>query len=187
MTSFLLLHGWGGNSPDHWQNHLAEYLLESEANVIYPHFPDPELPQKTDWLKTLEDALSEVETKNLVVLAHSLGCIIWLHYLEKYPQTNIQKGYLVAPPRTDCGLLAIQNFYPLPKPNLNEQNYQIIGSNNDPYIPQAEFETLAKETKIRFHFLKDAGHINPLMGYGKWPWIEKECLTVISNEGRNPQ
>ncbi|QQR83729.1 serine hydrolase family protein [Candidatus Peregrinibacteria bacterium] len=180
MTSFLLLHGWGGNSPDHWQNYLAERLLEEDQSVIYPHFPNAEVPIKEEWIETLEEALKGVQPEELVVVAHSLGCIIWLHYLNKYPQTAIQKGYLVAPPRTDCGLLAIQNFYPLPSVQLKTHNYQIIGSNNDPYIPQEEFERLATDTQVPFHLFKDGGHINPLTGFGKWEWMEEECLKVIS-------
>ena len=41
---FLILHGWGGNKPAHWQEHLAAKLIEAGADVRYPKMPDPMAP-----------------------------------------------------------------------------------------------------------------------------------------------
>ena len=42
--SVLILHGWGGNKPEHWQEHLATTLLAAGITVHYPKLPEPTAP-----------------------------------------------------------------------------------------------------------------------------------------------
>ena len=180
-TKYLLLHGWPGKHPDKWQTHLAARLKEVGANVMFPDLPNATLPKVKEWREAIETLLEGVDLENLVIVGHSLGTSSWLDYLAHHPDTYVKRAFLVAPPLTDCGINEISNFFPLPEIDLgNEQEkYEIIGSDNDEHVSQRDFEVLAERLKIRFNLLKGAGHINEDSGYGKWDWMEDECLRLL--------
>ena len=81
MSDFLILHGWGGNKPDHWQEHLAGKLRAEGQTVHAPPMPEPMSPSPSAWMNALHDALRGLpEDAALTVLAHSLGAINWMHH-----------------------------------------------------------------------------------------------------------
>lgn len=180
MTTYLLLHGYGGTHPEHWQGYLSNHLEDRNAHVLYPDLPNPNEPNLTEWLNHLEDQLENVDPSTLVVAAHSLGCTLWLHYLATHPNIRPQKVFLVSPPLNDCGIEEIASFFPLPNLDLTDQadHTQIIGSDNDNFILEGEFHTLAKNLGIPLKILPGAGHINSPV-HGDWEWINKECFKYL--------
>jgi predicted alpha/beta hydrolase family esterase len=179
---FLFLHGYGGTNPDHWQSILAESLLQKGAAVLFPMFPDPENPDLNAWLRVLEAALDNIGNESLIVAGHSLGCALWLHYLAAHPLKGAKKCFLVSPPMNDCGIEQIADFFPLPELDLSDQadRYQIIGSDNDPFILEEEFDELAEKYAIPLKKLPGAAHINSGSGFGQWDWMEHQCLKYLS-------
>ena len=99
---FLILHGWGGNKPSHWQEHLAESLASAGKTVFYPKMPEPALPDLNAWLERLAVELAviqdhirdEAPDATLTVLAHSLGCINWLHYVSQLSVSHLSVSHL---------------------------------------------------------------------------------------------
>lgn len=175
MSTFLLLHGYGGTHPEHWQGYLANHLKDKRQTVLFPNLPDSNQPKLNEWINCLEQELENIDSSDLVVAAHSLGCTLWLQYLAKHPNIQPKKVFLVSPPLNDCGIEELTNFFPLPELNLSNQTYQIIGSDNDNFILREELETLANQLKVPLKILSGAGHINAPM-YGDWEWMNKECL-----------
>src|SRR3954470_12232349 len=45
----LILHGWQGSGPDHWQTWLAGRLRDRGAHVQYPSLPDCDVPCPDRW------------------------------------------------------------------------------------------------------------------------------------------
>ncbi len=178
MTTFLLLYGYGGTHPEHWQGYLANRLKDGGQNVLFPDLPNADRPKLDKWMDYLEQELKDIDSSDLVVAAHSLGCTLWLQYIAKHPDIKPKKVFLVSPPLNDCGIEELSNFFPLPELDLNNQAYQIIGSDNDNFILQEEFETLADKLKIPLKILPGAGHINAPM-HGDWEWMNEECLRYI--------
>lgn len=176
MSTYLLLHGWGGKAKEHWLSWLADELAKQGKEVIYPLFPKADEPQKAKWLKALDEQLSGIDLSQLKIAAHSLGCSLWLHYLQENPRTKIQKAILVAPPYSDPSIPEVASFFPTPKLKL-ENSYLIIGSDNDPFIAKEDFELAARSLQAPFHFIPNAGHLNIGSGYGPWPWLLKQILT----------
>ncbi len=175
-TNFLLLHGYGGKHIEHWQTYLANSLKEQNQTVVYPDFPNPDMPKLDLWLDFLHETLKNNINDKLVVATHSLGCSFWLQYISRYPNTQTKKVFLVSPPLNDCGIMEIADFFPLPNLNLSKKDYQIIGSSNDNFILKEEFETLAKQLNVPLKIIPNAGHINAPM-YGNWEWMNNECLS----------
>ena len=77
----LILHGWQNRRPDgHWQRWLADELTARGARVHYPQLPEADAPVLDDWIERLETELDDSDPDSLVVVAHSLGCLLWLAY-----------------------------------------------------------------------------------------------------------
>ena len=47
--SFLILHGYAGSGPGHWQTWLADRLASAGERVAYPALPSPDAPLLTTW------------------------------------------------------------------------------------------------------------------------------------------
>ena len=41
---YLILHGWGGNKPEHWQEHLAHALRAAGEGRAVPQDAEPDGP-----------------------------------------------------------------------------------------------------------------------------------------------
>src|SRR5204862_6543074 len=93
----LILHGWYGSGPDHWQTWLAGRLGERAS---YPDLPSPETPRLDEWLDVLDAELPACS----VVVCHSLACVLWLHHARRAGAQSVDRVLLVAPPSesVDC-------------------------------------------------------------------------------------
>ncbi len=177
MTTFLLLHGYGGTHPEHWQSYLANRLKDNGQKVLFPDLPNANQPRLEEWMEYLEDILGESPDSGLIVAAHSLGCALWLRYIARHPDVRPKKAFLVSPPLNDCGIEELSDFFPLPELDLSSQPYLVIGSDNDNFILEHEFRTLADKLKIPLKILPGAGHINAPL-HGDWKWMNKQCLQL---------
>jgi len=66
--SFLILHGWQGSGPGHWQTWLAGRLRDRGERVSYPELPEPDTPRLERWREALELELSAEERGELAGL-----------------------------------------------------------------------------------------------------------------------
>src|SRR5579859_7966531 len=111
----LLLHGWQGSEPDHWQSWLAAQLREAGRELRYPQLPDPDNPDLGAWLDTLRGSLAELPDGGFDVVAHSLGAVLWLHHVagDDY-SPRAARVALVAPPSPHTAIAEIATFFPPP-------------------------------------------------------------------------
>src|SRR5688572_1668316 len=100
QDTILILHGWGGKKPAHWQEHLVGALRGEGVTVHYPKMPDPTAPNLAAWLAKVEEEIAEIpEGTPLTVVTHSLGAITWMHYAAtRAPRQVADRVLLVAPP-----------------------------------------------------------------------------------------
>jgi len=184
---FLILHGWGGNKPAHWQEHLFNELTAAGKRVHYPKMPDPGAPDKAAWLARLAEEFAQIDTSQpLTILAHSLGAITYLHYIAGVTERIADRVLLVAPPYvipdvppTDAPP-GVGAFFP---PTLdatavarvaNETHF--IASDSDDYATFEQTKAYSDRVNAPIHLLPGAGHISPYWGYGPWPWVVAWCL-----------
>lgn len=201
----LILHGWGGNKPAHWQEILAGKLRESDATVFYPTMPNPSAPDLTAWQARLTEQLNEIDTAHhgarISVLAHSLGGINWLHFAAANAASGRQwadRVLLVAPPYVmpeappvDAPP-SVRAFFPPPfipaSISIAARETVLIASDTDDYATFDQSTGYAAKLGIPIHLLKGAGHISPYYGYGEWPWalewaLRRADLPPIPREG----
>jgi predicted alpha/beta hydrolase family esterase len=183
----LILHGWGGNKPQHWQEILFGELTMGGANVVYPKLPNPGSPDPTVWLPQIRSALAQAgDPANITVVAHSLGAISWLHIAAGATTRLADRVLLVAPPYVIPEIPPLDAppgvgaFFP---PPLNAvgvataaRQTVIVGGDNDDYATFDQMSAYAGRLGVDIYKLEGAGHISPYWGYGPWPWVLDWCL-----------
>jgi predicted alpha/beta hydrolase family esterase len=167
----LLIHGWGGSDFPHWQSWLASEIAKDYGCVSFLRFSDVDFPNLDEWETQLVKHLDDFKPD--IVICHSLANTLWFHLCNKDKiKINIEKLYLVAPPRIDCDIDELKTFFPVTTPkDLNAKEILLITSTNDPYMDIEEANKLQKELDVDMEMLDNVGHINADSGFGEWPWM----------------
>ena len=162
--SYLILHGWQGSGPGHWQTWLAGRLRSGDAAVHYPDLPDADAPALHAWLDALKGELDAIGEPPVVV-CHSLACVLWLHHVAA-GGAPAERVLLVAPPSPAGVPDVLSGFFPVPA--VEPPNARLVCSDDDPYCPEGAFTLYPGPADV----LAGQGHINPEAGYGPWPAVE---------------
>ena len=186
---FLILHGWGGNKPAHWQEQLAQKLADAGKEVHAPKMPEPMAPNPEAWMNALHQALNEIPAEaTLTVLAHSLGAINWMRHAAmsqaprfERPGPVADRVLLVAPPYVIREIPPLDappgaaEFFPPPlsKSGLAAvaRETVLIASDTDDYATFDQSSAYAAGLGLDIQKLPGGGHISPYYGYGEWPWV----------------
>ena len=180
MASYLILHGYEGSGPDHWQTWLADRLQRGDDTVAYPELPSPYAPNLQAWRTALEEQLRELPGKPVVV-CHSLACLLWLHHSAQPVLEGglAERVLLVAPPSNAGAPREILNFFPVP---LEPERLagaaavtRLVCAPDDPYCPEGAVREYGEPLGLECDVLDGAAHINPDSGYGQWPAVEAWC------------
>jgi predicted alpha/beta hydrolase family esterase len=178
--SFLILHGYAGSGPEHWQSWLADRLRRAGQTVAYPDLPSPDAPTLEAWRAALEEEMRGLPGEPVVV-CHSLACILWLHHCAAALREGgrAERVLLVAPPSASAGVRPILPFFPVP---LHTARVAAAAGETrivcavDPYCPEGAGALYGAALDLPVDRLPDgAGHINPETGYGPWPAVERWC------------
>jgi predicted alpha/beta hydrolase family esterase len=184
LLRVLILHGWQGSGPDHWQTWLAGRLEEAGAHVQYPKLPDCDVPCPDRWAAALHRevrALARGEGER-VVIAHSLGCVLWLREAAAInEQLRVDRVVLVAPPCPGAKVPELARFYPTgaDKAGIDSaaNHTRLVCSDDDAYCPgRGAAQHWGSPLELVVDLLPGAGHLNVEAGYGPWPAMEAWAL-----------
>jgi len=167
MTRYLILPGWQGSGPEHWQTHWQR-LLPDARRVEQDDWlrPDPKR-----WVASLERAIA-CSPVPVVLIAHSLGCVTvarWAAETTAARHARVLGALLVAPAdveRPGCPV-ELQGFAPLPRQTLPFPS-RVVTSDNDHAISLPRAEALAQDWGSELDVLPGAGHINTRSGHRQW-------------------
>jgi predicted alpha/beta hydrolase family esterase len=162
--SYLILHGYQGSGPGHWQTWLAGRLRSGDAAVHYPDLPDADAPQLRSWLEALAGELDAIGDEPIVI-CHSAACALWLHHVSAGGKPA-ERVLLVAPPSHTGVPDVLRSFFPVP--GAVPENARVVCSDSDPYCPEGAVALYGGPADV----LPGQGHINPDAGYGPWPAVE---------------
>jgi predicted alpha/beta hydrolase family esterase len=175
----LIMHGWGNRRwPGHWQRRLATALRESGHVVGYPQMPSTDEPVLADWMDVVAvelELLHEVRGGDVVVVAHSLGCLTWLHAAAAGRVAGVKRVLLVAPADPDlCG------DAPTFQLNVGQASAAlrtaadstvIVASEADPWLPRGAAATFAKPLDLPLVTIAGAQHFAIDDGWGPWQGV----------------
>ena len=176
----VILHGWYGSGPEHWQTWLAGRLA-ADHEVRYPTLPDPDEPRLDRWLAVLDETTAGLPPDGYDLVCHSLAALLWLHRVVRGPVLpRPARVLLVAPPSPHISVPdATRSFLPAP---LDVDAVRqaaggtiLVCSDDDPYCPEGAAVGYGRPLKLPVTVLPGAGHLNPEAGYGAWPAVEQWC------------
>jgi predicted alpha/beta hydrolase family esterase len=189
----LILHGWQGSGPDHWQTWLAQRLAEQGVHVQYPDLPDCRAPCPDQWGAALGPQLAQLAEGDgpRVVACHSLGCVLWLREAARIPaEHRVDRVLLVAPPCPGASVPELAGFYPTGAEReavaAASGETLLVCSDDDPYCPGDGADRYwAQRLGIDAVLIPGAGHLNAEAGYGPWPEMERWCLSGREERSRD--
>ena len=182
---FLVLHGWENHRPvEHWQWWLVDALRGRGEQVLYPQLPSPDLPFLEDWLVAFAAEWEQMGRGERVVVAHSLGCLLWLHAATRgLTEPPADRVLLVAPPSPDVthGFPTIAEFAgprdPAALRGSSRSRVRLVCSDLDEYSAEGTAKDLYGDPLgLDSELLPGAGHLTVDDGYGPWPAALDWCL-----------
>jgi predicted alpha/beta hydrolase family esterase len=179
----LILHGWRGSEPEHWQTWLADRLRAGGHDVRYPQLPRCDAPCPDRWGAELHSELAALGREGeRVVACHSLGCVLWLRQAARIaPADRVDRVLLVAPPCPGAAVEELAGFYPTGAERdavaAAAERTLLVCSDDDPYCPGRGADRYwAEPLGLEVEVLPGSGHINVDAGYGPWPEAEDWVL-----------
>ncbi|MFF1389657.1 RBBP9/YdeN family alpha/beta hydrolase [Rhodococcus erythropolis] len=164
------------NPGDHWFRWLAEELETAGSPTVVPAFPNPENPDRPQWLDALAAEVG-ISDHNTILIAHSLGCLTDLRY-----RSSLSEPW-------NLGSLVLVSGFLDPLPALLDLDEYIAGgcyvstigdhvelitvirSDQDPYVPTAHTDRLAQQLGVTAHVIDGAGHFLTSDGIDTLPAI----------------
>ena len=180
-TTVLILPGWLGSGPAHWQMRWAHLYGDT---VVEQH--DWQQPLRGDWLARLDEVVADSPggERSLVLVAHSLGCILVAAWAAVSRHTGRIRGALLVAPgdveRPDLPPV-LQRWAPIERRTLPFASV-LVGSQNDPYCSAEKAQALAAAWGSRWVDLGEAGHINAESGLGDWPEGRALLLDLVGSQ-----
>lgn len=157
----IIVPGWGGSEPAHWQTSLEHELGATRIAVRDWYAPAP-----APWVTALDAAIAAC-ARPPVLIAHSLGCVVIAHWAARM-RRNVRGALLVAPADIEAGALKLTPFAPLPSGPLPFHSI-VVASDNDPYVSAERANAMAQRWNSSMWMLEQSGHINVASGHGPWP------------------
>lgn len=186
-AQFLVLHGFENDRPAaHWQHRLVDRLHEAGREVHYPGFPDPWHPRLDAWLEAFAQTAASIDAgRPLVVIAHSLGTLTWLHAeAAGLTPPSTRRVLLVAPvtplalrgeANIDAAFSDLADLAGLDARSLPYDLSAVLGE-HDPYRSADHESVYLDRLHIPLLLLPEAGHFVIEEGYGRWPALESWAL-----------
>jgi predicted alpha/beta hydrolase family esterase len=164
---FLLLPCRDNAGPDHWQSHWQE-ALPNMTRVEQDEWVSPKL---VPWAARLDDYVARA-TRPIVLIAHSLGTSLIMHWAGAADTTRIAGAFMVAPsdrgpadiwPEAAQSGFAPMVLTPLPFPAM------VLASRNDPYVAFDRALLFAQAWRATIVDMGQAGHMGNTANLGLWP------------------
>lgn len=164
---YLIIPGYHNSSPKHWQS-FWEKSLPGAVRVMQK---DWEAPILQEWLSALRAATEHLQGPTILI-AHSLGVALTVHYLTGPNVARFVAGaLLVSPSDVDSSNHTppeLRNFAPMPLKKLPVPAI-VVASENDPYVSLERARFFAKHWEVPCMDVGKLGHINADSDLGEWP------------------
>jgi predicted alpha/beta hydrolase family esterase len=180
QSTVVIVPGLRGHVAEHWQTLLADALASAGRPVRTVPPPTQHPLSREARVAALEEVMSAI-CGPVVLIAHSAGCIITVHWAQRHRTSQVRGALLATPPDLDKPmhephpspeLLREGGWYPVPRTPLPFPSI-VAASSDDPLADLDVVVGLARDWGSRLVEIGAAGHLNPASGYGPWPRAEE--------------
>lgn len=186
MRQIFVLHGYSASIDDHWFLDLKHQIENENTKVTLIPFPDSENPDVDAWQKVLDQQIPKVD-ENTYFVAHSLGVITLLHFLQKHDYQNIGGIILVSGfsgPISDFS--SLDGYITKSKVDTNYfkgiKKKLVYLSDNDDLVPPKLTIELAKEIDAPYITIPNGGHFLGREGYTKFPQVVNSLKEMLESK-----
>jgi uncharacterized protein len=171
-ATVVLVPGLRGHVEDHWQTRLAAALPGARMVAALGRT----FPGLQSRVTLLDQAVRDVAGP-VILVAHSAGCLVTVHWAARYSPTRVVGALLATPPALADELpteypsiaeLRAHGWLPIPREPLPFPSI-VAASSNDRLSNPVRLGSLAAAWGSRTHDLGAVGHLNPASGFGDWP------------------
>jgi hypothetical protein len=165
----LLVPGLRGSGPAHWQS-LWQAKHPAFRRVLQREWGAARLE---DWSAAVDEAVRAAHGRVFIV-AHGFGCLASLRRLRR--RSCDVAGALFVAPRDppDFGMELPPPGEPLELPST------LVASRDDPCMPFAHAQRLARRLGSHFVDAGEAGHLDDAAGFGSWEKGERLLARVCA-------
>jgi uncharacterized protein len=162
-TFVLVIPGFGNSGPSHWQT-----LWEAkDSSMVRIRVDDWDHPRCDSWIHAIDAQIASMG-QSAVVVAHSLGCLAFVHWAAQR-RRRIRGALLVAVPDPSGSNFPAQaeGFSPVPLFKLPCRSI-LVFSQDDPYTTAEYAKSCADVWGSTLVDIGRAGHINSASNLGGW-------------------
>jgi uncharacterized protein len=172
----VLVPGLRGHVEDHWQTRLAA-TLPGTRTVPPLGRTEPSLRAR---VALLDRIVADVDGP-VVLVAHSAGVLVTVHWATGYRGSAVVGALLATPPTLAADLpagypsihvLRARGWMPVPRRPLPFPSI-VAASTDDPLANPVRLRSLAAAWGSRWDCLGPVGHLNPASGFGPWPQAQE--------------
>jgi len=179
----FIIYGYYGRPSQPWFQKLKADLTADGVDVIIPDLPTPEMPDSSAWVNAIGEAIGE-PNKDTYVVAHSLGCIATLQYLDSLSSGAISGAVLVAGfLNTLPALPELDKFIsqPFGTDHVKQTAGKVvaINSDDDPVVPIENADLLQERLGAEVTILRGAGHIHEEFGITELPIVVEKLHEMM--------
>lgn len=178
-----IIHGYGAGPQHHWFPWLAEQARKQGAEATVLSLPDPSAPRPEAWQQALREAVPAPDCNTLFV-AHSLGCISLLRYLDSLPGERKIGGLILVSgfsgPLPILPALDAFTATPIDYARIRQMTPHriVIGAADDAIVPYALTEALGKSLEAKSVKLEKGGHFLADDGFTEFPRVLDELRAI---------
>ncbi|QHE87408.1 RBBP9/YdeN family alpha/beta hydrolase [Hydrogenophaga sp. BPS33] len=179
QATVLIVPGLRDHVEDHWQTHLERKLSAERKVVCVPPLEIEKLSCAAR-VSAIQRTIEGIDGPVLVV-AHSGGVAMLMHWAQQHDTRAVQGALLAAPPDFESPLpagyptkdtLEANGWLPVPRRALSFRSI-VAASTNDPLAKFDRVTQVASEWGSELVTVGAVGHLNPASGFGEWPMAER--------------
>jgi uncharacterized protein len=170
----VVVHGYDAAPDSHWFPWLRDRLAADGVRTVLAELPEPSYPEAGAWSDAVARAVGEVDEHTCLV-GHSLGCITLLRHLAGLPRPWTLGGIVLvagfagrleSTPLLDDFLAGDVDLDAVRAGALRRL---VLRSDDDPTVPAAATEELARRLGARLQVVPGAGHFCAADGVTRLP------------------
>jgi uncharacterized protein len=186
MKNVYIIHGYGASPVHHWFPWLKKELEKENVKVVILDLPTPSSPNSIEWSNALEEQMKLID-ENSYFIAHSLGCITLLKFLESLPNTTKIGGYILVSGFNES-LPILKELDTFLKPDIEyvklkniSSNRVVISAKDDSIVSFNLSNNLSNSLDARFLCQEKGGHFLESDGFKEFPLVLEEFNNFFIN------